>query len=161
MDGNYQADSERNDMIPAMQDGMGILSYVKYYRFDGRKNKQVLTWAEYMGDYLIREANTPAEGKYPSFTRSTGIKGRFPQPPDCGRQHDKPYEVEPDKGGIAGYALLVLYQETHKKKYLEQALHNARVLAMNRKPGDSLHSPWPGCGWISVPGKNVRACLEI
>ena len=142
MDGNYNPDTSRHDMIPAMQDGMGIISYLKYYDFDGRRNKKILLWAKYMGDYLITECNTPDEGKYPKFTRSTGLAGVFPQPPDCGRQHDRPYEIEPDKGGIAGYALFLLYQETKEKKYLDQALHNAEVLASNMKTGDSLHSPW-------------------
>ena len=143
MDGNYQPDSVRHDMIPAMQDGMGIVSWLKYYVYEGRRNKAVLRMAEYMGDYLVKECNTPDQGKYPGFTRSTGIAGCFPQPADCGRQADHPYEVEPDKGGIAGYALVLLYKETKNKIYLDQAVHNGRILVSNMKTGDSLHSPWP------------------
>jgi hypothetical protein len=96
-----------------------------------------------MGDYLVKECNTPEEGRYPRFTRSTGTVGQFPQPANCGTQQDGPYEVEPDKGGLAGYALLMLYKETKDKRYLEQSLNNARVLAGNMKDGDSAHSPWP------------------
>jgi hypothetical protein len=87
---------------------MGIISYLKYYRLTGRKDPRVLKTVRLMGDYLVKESNTPGEGRYPRFTRSTGWRDRFPQPPDCGSQDDKPYEVEPDKGGLAGYALLVL-----------------------------------------------------
>jgi hypothetical protein len=143
MDGNYQPDSNRTDFIPATQDGMGIISYLKYYEFDGRRNSKVLAFAKYMGDYLVHESNTPDEGQYPGFTRSTGISAKFPQPANCGTQGDKPYEVEPDKGAIAGYALVLLYKQTKDKKYLVQAVHDARVLVKNMVPGDSLKSPWP------------------
>src|SRR5271168_1703027 len=33
MDGDYQADTNALSFIPAMQDGMGILSYLKYYTY--------------------------------------------------------------------------------------------------------------------------------
>lgn len=143
MDGNYRSAGNRTDFIPAMQDGMGIISYLKYYKFDGHRNSKVLRFAKCMGDYLVHESNTPDEGHYPGFTRSTGISAKFPQPANCGMQADKPYEVEPDKGAIAAYALVLLYNKTKDKKYLTQAVHNARVLVKNMTPGDSLKSPWP------------------
>src|SRR4029078_11176490 len=99
---------------------------------------KVLRFARYMGDYLIQESLTPDEGKYPRFTRSTGLRGRFPQPPDCGSQGDRPYEIQPDKGGIAGYALLLLYEETKEEAYLRQAVQNAHVLAANMQEGNAL-----------------------
>jgi hypothetical protein len=158
MDGNYQPDPKRNDFIPATQLGMGIISYLKYY--ERRKSpeslgsveslgsfrltsEKVLEWAKFMGDYLVKESNTPDEGKYPHFTRSTGIAGKFPQTADCGSQGDHPYEIEPDKGAIAGCALFLLYKETNDKKYFDQALHNANVLVANMRKGDSTQSPWP------------------
>jgi hypothetical protein len=143
MDGNYQADPRRSDFIPATQNGMGIISYLKYYIYDKRRNKKVLEWAKYMGDYLVNESNTPDQGRYPNFTRSTGIAGKFPQPADCGTQGDRPFEIEPDKGAIAGYALVQLYKETGDRKYLDQGLHNAEVLIANMGQGDSARSPWP------------------
>ena len=143
MDGNYQPDPDRHDLIPATQNGMGIISYLKYYQYSGRQNSKLLEWARYMGDYLVKECNTPAEGKYARFTRSTGTVGQFPQTANCGTQQDGPYEVQPDKGGIAGHALLLLFKETGDKRYFEQALNNATVLARTMKDGDSLHSPWP------------------
>ena len=143
MDRNYQADSNRKDFIPATQNGMGIISYLKYYVYSKRENKKVLEWAKYMGDYLVNESNTPDEGKYPRFTRSTGISGKFPQPANCGTQGDKPFEIQPDKGAIAGCALMLLFKETNDKKYFAQALHNANVLLENMRPGDYSKSPWP------------------
>ncbi len=143
MDGSYQPQTDNASFIPATQDGMGIISYLKYFAYGGKKDPRVLRIAQYMGDYLIREANTPDAGKYPRFTRSTGWRDKFPQPPDCGSQGDGPYEVQPDKGGIAGYALVLLYEETREEKYLQQALHNARVLATNRVEGTAARSPWP------------------
>jgi len=143
MDGDFKPDPDRHDLIPATQNGMGIISYLKYYEYEGRKNPKLLDWARFMGDYLVKECNTPNEGRYPGFTRSTGTVGQFPQSPNCGTQQDAPYEIQPDKGGLAGYALLLLYKETQNNRYLDQALNNARVLARNMKDGDARHSPWP------------------
>ena len=143
LDGNYEPIDKRPSFIPATQNGTGILSYLKYYRFTGSENHKLLAMARSMGDYLVKESNTPDEGKYPRFTRSTGWRARFPQPPDAGSQDDRPYEIQPDKGGLAGYALLMLYRETHDQRYLDQALQNARVLAANMGNGDANRSPWP------------------
>ena len=143
MDGNYEPIEKRRDTIPAMQNGMGIISYLKYYRFNQRKDQRVLRLARYMGDYLLKESLTPDLGKYPRFTRSTGLRDRFPQPADSGSQDDRPYEIQPDKGGIAGYALFMLYDETKDPRYLDQALHNAAVLLANMITADGTHSPWP------------------
>jgi hypothetical protein len=143
MDGNYAPIASRTDIIPATQDGMGIISYVKYYRFTGRSHPEYLRTARLMADYLLREASTPARGKYPGFPRSTGRRGAFPQPADCGTQDDRPFEIQPDKGGIVGYALLQLHAETGDDACLEAARHIARVLAANIGPGDARHSPWP------------------
>lgn len=143
MDGNYEPEPNRPSFIPAMQDGMGIISYLKYYAFTGGKDPRVLRMARYMGDYLVKDAVTPNDGKYPRFSRSTGWRARFPQPADCGSQGDRPYEIEPDKGGIAGYALMLLYEQTRDGQYLQQALANARGLAANRVRGNATRSPWP------------------
>lgn len=143
MDGNYRSITNLPSFIPATQDGMGIISYLKYYAYKGKKDPRSLQMARYLGDYLVKDANTPDTGKYPRFSRSTGWEGKFPQPPDCGSQGDKPYEIEPDKGGIAGYALLLLFEETRDEKYLQQALQNARVLAANMREGTATSSPWP------------------
>src|SRR5579863_4377876 len=53
MDGDYQAIARRTDNIPAMQNGMGIISYLKYYAWSGKKNPKILEFARYMGDYLV------------------------------------------------------------------------------------------------------------
>ena len=143
MDGNYQAIAKRPSFIPATQNGMGIISYLKYYEYTGKQDPRLLRMARYMGDYLVKEALTPDAGKYPRFSRSTGWRERFPQPPDCGSQDDQPYEIQPDKGGIAGYALVLLFEATQEQRYLQQALQNARVLAANQKPGTATNSPWP------------------
>ena len=141
---NEQYKTYRNDFIPDTQDGMGIISYLKYWEYKGKTNDKVLGFAKKMGDYLIVEANTPNEGAYPSFTRSTGIINEWPLKQSA--QNDADYgknTIEPDKGGIAGFALLELYKTTKDKRYLDQAIHNARVLAKNMRTGDALHSPWP------------------
>ena len=141
---NEKYENYRNDFIPATQDGMGIISYLKYWSYKGKTNSKVLDIAKKMGDYLITEANTPREGKYPGFTRSTGIYGEWPltQSSQDDAHHGK-NTIEPDKGGIAGFALLELYKATKDKRYLDQAVNNAQVLAKNMLKGDAMHSPWP------------------
>jgi hypothetical protein len=96
-----------------------------------------------MGDYLVQEALTPNSGRYPAFSRSTGSREQFPLREDCGSQADRPHEIEPDKGGIAGYALVCLFQAIGDHRYLDQALQNARLLATHQKDGDAQNSPWP------------------
>jgi hypothetical protein len=100
-------------------------------------------FARAQGDYLCQVAVTPNLGAFASFTRSTGKTGQFPYPADSGCQADRPYEVEPDKGGLAGFALLELYVATGEKRYLTQALSNASTLAKSIREGDGQHSPWP------------------
>jgi hypothetical protein len=53
MDGNYEAVAKREDFIPAMQNGMGIISYLKYYSWTGKSNPKSLEFARLMGDYLV------------------------------------------------------------------------------------------------------------
>ena len=143
LDGDWVPVSSRTDTIPATQNGMGILSYLKFHQLRGGQQTAWIATARSMGDYLLNEALTPDLGQYPAFTRSTGRRGQFPLAADCGSQSDRPYEIEPDKGGLAGYALARLFEATGDRKYLAQALHNARVLAANSSSGDASRSPWP------------------
>jgi hypothetical protein len=143
LDGNWTPISDRTDTIPATQNGMGILSYLKFYELRGKRDPGYLQSARSMGEYLVKESLTPNSGRYPAFTRSTGKRDQFPLSEDCGSQADRPYEIEPDKGGIAGYALVRLFEAAGEQKHLDQALHNARVLAANQQEGDAAHSPWP------------------
>lgn len=143
LDGNWTPMADRTDTIPSTQNGMGILSYLKFYELRGRQDPNLLQTARSMGDYLVKEALTPLLGRYPAFTRSTGRRDQFPLSADCGAQADRPHEIEPDKGGIAGYALLRLFETTGEPRYLEQALQNARILAVNQQDGDAAKSPWP------------------
>lgn len=143
LNADWTPDANRRDTIPATQNGMGIISYLKFYEFHGKRDVHYLATARSMGDYLVREAITPAVGKYPRFPRSTGVRGQFPLAADSGAQNDRPYEIEPDKGGIVGYALVLLSEASGQHKYLDEALHVARVLAANQRAGDSSRSPWP------------------
>jgi hypothetical protein len=143
LDASWTPSTERTDIIPSTQNGMGILSYLKFYEMRGEQQAAWLATARLLGDYLIKEVLTPPTGKYPAFTRSTGKRAQFPQPADCGSQADRPYEIQPDKGGIAAFALLRLFEATGETRYLAQALQNARVLAANQQPADDTRSPWP------------------
>jgi hypothetical protein len=143
LDAEWRPQADRTDTIPATQSGMGIISYLKYAAWHPASTGACYTTARGLANYLVREANTPDEGRYPSFTRSTGHRDRSPLPPDCGSQGDRPFEIEPDKGGIAGYALSLLFDATGERAYLDQALQNARVLKANQVEGNAVQSPWP------------------
>jgi hypothetical protein len=143
LDAEWNPSSARSDIIPATQNGLGILSYLKYQAFAAPSDPYYLQMARLMGEYLINETLTPPEGAYPSFTRSTGRRGQFPQAADAGAQSDRAYEIEPDKGAIAGYGLALLANATGEDRFLRQALHNARVLVAGQSPGDARQSPWP------------------
>jgi hypothetical protein len=143
LDGDWQPLADRIDSIPATQNGMGILSYLKFFELGAKRDSRFLKTACLLGDYLVNETLTPNSGRYPAFTRSTGARDRFPQLADSGSQADRPYEIEPDKGGIAGYALMQLFGTANDSKYLGQALQNARVLAATQEAGDESRSPWP------------------
>lgn len=143
LQGDFTPDPARRDTIPATQNGMGIVSYLELYALRGKRDASYLATARAMGDYLLQEALTPDSGKYPRFPRSTGTRGQFPLAADTGSQSDHPYEIEPDKGGIAGYALVLLFEASGERKYLDEALHIARALTTNRQAGDGSHSPWP------------------
>jgi hypothetical protein len=142
MTSTYEA-ARRHDTIPAMQNGMGILSYLQYFHWKNGKDPESLKIARAMGDFLVTEKLTPEGGAYPRFTRSAARQDGLPISSSPGSQKDRLYEMEPDKGGIAGHALMLLYRETGDKRYLDQALQNARDLAQNMRPGDAEHSPWP------------------
>ena len=143
LDGDWIPIADRTDTIPATQNGMGILSYLKFHELRAKQDARVLRTARAMGDYLVNETLTPASGHYPAFTRSTGKRDQFPLSSDCGSQADRPHEIEPDKGGIAGHALARLFAATGEGRYLAQALQNARVLVALQQDGDASRSPWP------------------
>jgi len=143
LDGEWNPDPAHNDTIPATQNGMGIISYLKLHALRGRTEPRYLATARAMGDYLVTEALTPDEGNYPRFPRSTGTRGQFPLAANAGTQADRPFEIEADKGGIAAFALVKLFETTGDRRYFDQALHDAHVLAAMQAPGDRTHSPWP------------------
>ncbi|MBX7258821.1 MAG: hypothetical protein K1Y02_20835 [Candidatus Hydrogenedentes bacterium] len=161
MDGEYK--TSRLDSIPCTQNGMGILSYLKYWEFKGRRDSRVIDMARTMGDYLVDETLTPNRGAWPKFTRSTGYCTDFPLRRSS--QGDVRYgknAIEPDKGGIAGYALVRLYDATHDKRYLKQAVRNAKALARNMREGTAERAPWPyrvdsitGEGWGDRNGNMI------
>jgi len=128
-----------------MIDGMGIISYVRYYQYTNRTQPRFLEYAEMMARYIINYTLTADHGKWPSYPRSSGWAKEFPI--DCASQGDIILGcdcIEPDKGAIMGYALLLLYSETQSTIYLDTAVHVAQVLSDNANKGaDATQSPWP------------------
>ena len=86
LDASWTPNTERTDIIPSTQNGMGIISYLKFHHMRAQQQPAWLATACLLGDYLVKEALTPDTGTYPAFTRSTGRRTQFPQPADCGSQ---------------------------------------------------------------------------
>jgi hypothetical protein len=78
LDGEWNPLPDRDDSIPSTQNGMGILSYLKYQEWCASEDLCYRDTACLMGDYLVKESLTPDEGRYPAFTRSTGRRDQFP-----------------------------------------------------------------------------------
>ncbi len=79
MDGEHQADPKRFDFIPSMQNGVGIISYLKYYNYTGRKNPKVVEFARYMGDYLVKESLTADYRQVPTIHPLYRHSGQVPR----------------------------------------------------------------------------------
>ena len=151
MDGLYIPTSL--DIIAGMQDGMGILGYVKLAARAragrGGNATAALEAAVFLGDYLVRFANSPSFGAWPNVTRSTGVNIEWPL--ITASQGDINFGInciETDRAGMAGYALLRLHEAlgggaAPSSPYLAQAVSNARALAANMQPGNATHAPWP------------------
>ena len=63
LDGEWNPHPNREDTIPATQDGMGIVSYLKYHEQQGGLDGRYLKTACALGDYLVRETLTPNSGQ--------------------------------------------------------------------------------------------------
>src|SRR5476651_2098914 len=79
---------DRTDTIPAMQNGMGIVSYLKFHELRARQDPWYLSTARLMGDYLVDVSLTPDSGAYPRFSRSTAQRAQYPHAANCGCQGD-------------------------------------------------------------------------
>jgi hypothetical protein len=150
--GDYEPTS--TDIVAAFSNGLGILGYVKYHERAaagrggaGANASAALQGATWLADYLVSWALTRPEGAWPSVARSTGVNTDWPL--NRSAQHDAnsgPDCIETDKVGIVGYALLKLHEavaEPPGGPYLAAALHHARVLAANQRPGNATDAPWP------------------
>lgn len=134
----------KTDIIPSTQLGMGIISYLKFWEYTGKKDTLALRYARWMGEFLARDASTPDTGFYPLFPRSTGNHEEIPLIRSS--QGDVKYGdqvIEPDKGGIAGYAYLLLYRKCGDEIWKTRAEHVADILVRNMRTGSLTRSPWP------------------
>ena len=142
-------------LIPGMHLGMGVISFLKYANFLQKENRirtvqlgqslydYAMSMANKMGSYLVTESLTPQTGVFPGIVRSSGINLDFPLKTSA--QADITFGVdctEPDKAGIAGYALLQLYKATNNSMYFNMSYHIGSVLANAMRAGDANSSPF-------------------
>jgi hypothetical protein len=136
------------DIIAGMQDGMGLLSYVKLYKRAkagrGGNATAALSAAVQLGDYLTIWALTPAHGVWANVSRSTGLNIEWPL--KTASQGDAAFGInciEVDRVAMTAFALLRLYEAVPTPRYLAHAVHSARVLAATQVDGNATDAPWP------------------
>ncbi len=130
-----------NGAVPMSTCPFGINACLKYYNYTG--DTAFRTMAVRMGDYIVNQALYPDTfTAYPGFPVPVGETGDI-NPDGSGHPNNYAGEVMPDKGAMAGWALLKLYEVTGDVSYLKTALNIADVLARQAVEPDSLRSPWP------------------
>jgi len=86
--------------------------------------------ARAIGDWLIKN-RTPMTGKVPGMPYSAMADGKFNYSTDGDA-------VNLTRGALPGYMMVLLYQETGDKKYLDYAQHMANVYVQWLRPDGSL-----------------------
>ena len=137
LDGDWIPSPDRTDTIPATQNGMGILSYLKYHALRGKQDPRLLQTARAMGDYLVKETLTPASGQYPAFTRSTGKRDRLPVVRGLRLPKRSTVRDRARQGRHRRLRLVAAVRGGRRAQILGTGLQNARVLAANQKDGDA------------------------
>lgn len=163
-------DRDNPQIIPGTHLGMGILSFLQYAQLLRAVSGSPLSApiadlnppallnfsvsaALSMADYLLRQSLTPQTGVFAGIPRSSGINLDFPLRESA--QADVAFGInttEPDKAGIAGYALLRLAEffasasapdeQEAAEKAFGMAVHIARTLAQAMRNGTAQSSPW-------------------
>ncbi|MGE5125108.1 MAG: hypothetical protein ACM3PV_02375 [Betaproteobacteria bacterium] len=101
----------------------------------------VLADMRLLADYWIDHGFSGPDGPWPNlpFPYNTEVhSGRYDGDMVAGKGY-----LQPDKAGSFGAELLVLYEITGERRYLETAVRIADTLARNARPGDAERSPWP------------------
>ena len=119
----------------------GVTSCLKYYYYTGEVRYRDM--AVRMGDFIVQRDLTPDNCSWPNFPYATGETGDT-SPDGYGHPGATHGQIMPDKGAMAGGALLELYKVTGITSYLNAAVNIANLLAekVNLAP-DSANSPWP------------------
>jgi len=94
-----------------------------------------------LADHWIEHGFTGPDGPWPNlpFPYNTEVhSGRYDGDMIAGKGY-----LQPDKAGSLGAELVVLYQVTGERRYLETAVRIADTLARTARLGDALRSPWP------------------
>ena len=94
-----------------------------------------------LADHWIDHGFSSPEGAWPSlpFPYNTQVhSGRYDGDMVAGEGY-----LQPDKAGSFGAELVMLYQVTGERRYLETAVRIADTLSRTAKQGDADHSPWP------------------
>jgi hypothetical protein len=126
--------------VPASACAMAINAFLRYYEYTGEERHREV--ARTAGEYLVRQALTPASFGWPKFPWPAGATGD-PNPDGSGHPFCAEGQIMPDKGGMVGHALLALHESVGDPRYLQAAADIADVLVLNARPPSQARSPWP------------------
>lgn len=129
---------------------------VHYHAFSG--DGSYIDLVRSMLDYQLENGTTPADWPWPNVPYAsadpfeTTYRGAQKWQED-GLRGDGLYGIEPDKIGELGIGYLTFYEITEEKRYLDAAIHCAKVLATHVRdvrpgpppfsPAETEKSPWP------------------
>ena len=118
---------------------MALSSWNLLYGYNG--DPAVRANMRLIADYWIDQGMAPSDlkwGDLPYPYNLTTTTGRYD-----GDMRAGPGFLQPDKAASFGAELIMLYQATGARRYLDCAVRIADRLVRNVTPGDAANSPWP------------------
>jgi hypothetical protein len=136
-----------------------------YYAYSG--DESVMKLMKDFVDYTLVHGTSAPEFAWPSFPYTTTNPGDTVFRGFSDHPHLVLHEIQVDHAGDMGLTYYRMYQFTGEKKYLDEALNVANVLAKNAKKGNQDASVWPyrvvvDSGRITAPyGANWSGCYML
>ena len=136
-----------------------------YYAYSG--DSSVMALMKDFIDYTMEHGTSPHDFAWPGFPYTTTNAGDTLFRGFTSAKRFVLHEIQVDHAGEMGLTYLRMYFFTGDKKYLNEAIHIADVLARNAKTGNANESVWPyrvvmDSGKIIAPyGANWTGCYML
>jgi hypothetical protein len=121
---------------PAGLCGMMVETLIRYMPYSGDRK-----WVEIVRrplDHLIAQS-TPPDYLWPGVPYASADNSGIYR----GGSYEGIDGIQPDKVAQAAVGYVRFFKTTGQRRYLDEAVQCAEVLAGKVRPGDEFHSPWP------------------